>query len=93
MGEMEKAPISERVATTIAEAYEDAHTALVMAAGNINSLENYLRTRLPILRARIAVLKEELQEIEILLNNYNKQTNSWREEIKLRRDEAKRQGK
>jgi len=90
---MEKAPISERVATTIAEAYEDAHTALVMAAGNINSLENYLRTRLPILRARIAVLKEELQEIEILLNNYNKQTNSWREEIKLRRDEAKRQGK
>lgn len=80
---MKPKPIEERVATSVAEAYGDAQTAMVMAKSEAWALRGFLEQH-----ARS--LRKEADEIDQFLAQSTEQTDSWYEEIVARQKAAGR---
>ena len=72
---------------TVRDAYEDAHTGLVMAKSESNALVVHIRTR-------VAALRLEADALEaILLKSPTKETDSWFEVIQQRRAQLRKDAK
>lgn len=65
------------------DAYEDVHTAIVMALGENNALCTHIRERVAALRAEADALEA------ILLKAPTKETQGWYDAIQLRRKQLR----